>query len=108
MNLRSLRFRLVTWYALWLGAVFIIAGAPRFFVETGESLAPALIELRRLLISLALGSVVVAGMALGGGFLLVRRALRPVEEITRRAERITSRNLSERLPELPTGDEFEH
>ncbi|MBI3415353.1 MAG: HAMP domain-containing protein [Verrucomicrobia bacterium] len=83
-------------------------GAVRFFVETGESLAPALVELRRLLVLLAVGFVAVAGMALGGGFLLVRRALRPVEEITRSAERITSRNLSERLVVTPTGDEFEH
>lgn len=84
------------------------ANAPRFLIETGESLAPALVELRRLLFLLALSFIAVAGMALGGGFLLVRRALRPVEEITRRAELITSRNLSERLPVPTTGDEFEH
>jgi heavy metal sensor kinase len=82
--------------------------APVYFVETGESLAPALTELRRLLFSLALGFALVTGVALGGGFLLVRRALRPVEEITRSAEGITSRNLGERLPVPPTGDEFEH
>lgn len=83
------------------------ASAPLLFVETGESFAPALVSLRRLLTFLALGFVAVAGMALGGGYLLVRRALRPVEEITRSAESITSRNLSERLPAPPTGDEFE-
>jgi len=82
--------------------------APVYFIETGESLAPALTELRRLLFSLALGFALVTGVALGGGFLLVRRALRPVEEITRSAEGITSRNLGERLPVPPTGDEFEH
>jgi len=77
-------------------------------VETGESLAPALSELGRLLVSLALAFLVVAAVALGGGVVLVRRALRPIEEITRSAESITSRNLSERLPMPSSGDEFEH
>src|SRR6202012_3157667 len=43
----------------------------------------------------------------GGGYLLVRRALTPVEQITRAAERITQHNLSERLPVANTGDEIE-
>jgi heavy metal sensor kinase len=79
----------------------------RLFVETGESFAPALVELRRLLILLVLGFVVVASVALAGGYLLVHRALRTVEEITRSAERITSSNLSDRLPVTSTGDEME-
>ncbi len=83
------------------------ANAPQMLIETGESLAPALNELRRLLALLALSFVVVAGVALAGGYLLVRRALRSVEEITRSAERITSSNLSERLPVTSTGDELE-
>jgi len=84
-----------------------VAVEPGVFLETGESLAPALAELRRLLISLALGFAAVGAVALGGGVVLLRRALRPVEEITRSAERITSQNLSERLPVPPSGDEFE-
>jgi heavy metal sensor kinase len=43
----------------------------------------------------------------GGGYLLVRRALTPVEQITRAAERITQHNLSERLPVSNSGDELE-
>ena len=82
--------------------------SPRYLIETGESLAPALKELQRLLISLGVGFVLVAGVALGGGVFLVGRALRPIEEITRSAEGITSRNLSERLPVPLTGDEFAH
>jgi len=53
-------------------------------------------------------AIPVAMVALGGGLVLVRRALKPVEEITRLAEGITSRNLSDRLPVSPTGDELEH
>src|SRR5581483_8801935 len=84
-----------------------VAAQPGLIVETGESLAPALSEVRRLLVSLAIGFAAVGAVALGGGIVLLRRALHPVEEITRAAERITSRNLGERLPVPPTGDEFE-
>ena len=82
--------------------------ASEYLVEAGESLAPALTELHRLLLLLALGFVIVTVVALAGGNVLVRRALRTVEKITRSAEGITSRNLSERLPVPSTGDEFEH
>jgi heavy metal sensor kinase len=37
----------------------------------------------------------------------MRRALRPVDEIRQKAAQITSRNLSERLPVVHTGDELE-
>src|SRR3979411_2437887 len=46
-------------------------------------------------------------VALGGGYWLMRRSLQPVDEITRRAEGITSTNLSERLPVIRCGDELE-
>ncbi len=42
-----------------------------------------------------------------GGYLLMRNALRPMDQIATTAERITSRNLNERLPVAPTGDEVE-
>ncbi|MGH9763710.1 MAG: sensor histidine kinase, partial [Blastocatellia bacterium] len=45
-------------------------------------------------------------LAVGGGYLLMKRALGPVDELTRAAEHITSRNLSERLPVPPTRDEI--
>lgn len=83
------------------------AGAA-YLIEAGESLAPAIKELHRLLLSLVLGFVIVTVVALTGGYILVQRALLSVEEITRSAEGITSRNLSERLPVHATGDEFEH
>ncbi len=46
-------------------------------------------------------------VAVAGGYALSRRALRPIDEITRRAEQITSQNLSERLPAPKTNDEVE-
>ena len=86
----------------------VAAGGTGYRVEVGEAFTPALTELHRLLLSLGLGFVMVTIVALAGGYLLVGRALQPVEEITRRAEGITSRHLSERLPVAPTGDEFQH
>jgi len=46
-------------------------------------------------------------LAVAGGYWLMRRSLEPVDEITERAEGITSSNLSERLPIIRTGDELE-
>src|SRR5207249_1678138 len=54
-----------------------------------------------------LGFPVAIAVAIGGGYMLMRRALTPVDEITQSAEQITSRNLSERLPIARTGDELE-
>ena len=47
------------------------------------------------------------GLTSGLAYLLLGRALRPVDEIVRLAERITSQNLSQRLPIRDTGDEIE-
>src|SRR3989441_3696993 len=63
--------------------------------------------LRGLLLTFALGLLLIVALAIGGGYLLMRGALRPVDRIRQRAARITSRNLSERLPVLHTGDELE-
>ncbi len=48
--------------------------------------------------------LLLAGM---GGYLLARKALAPVDAMTERARSITSRNLSERLPEGTAGDELD-
>lgn len=88
--------------------VATVIGPGGLVVETGESLGPALSELHRLIALLAAGFLLVALVALGGSLVLLRRALRPVVEITRSAEHITSRSLSERLPVPRSGDEFAH
>jgi heavy metal sensor kinase len=46
-------------------------------------------------------------VAAGGGYLLVKRALAPVDQIARKAEQISQHNLSGRLPVTRTGDELE-
>jgi anti-sigma regulatory factor (Ser/Thr protein kinase) len=71
------------------GRYVIEVGAPNHEIER---------VLHGLLLAIAIGLPVVVSMAMAGGYLLMRRALRPVDEITQSAERITSRNLGERLP----------
>lgn len=86
---------------------FVTAKGNKFFIESGAPIAPIDKVLHGLLVILASGLPVVVAIAVAGGYLLTRRALAPVDEITRTAERITSRNLAERLPVAQTGDELQ-
>jgi heavy metal sensor kinase len=78
-----------------------------FLIEVGAVEEPIESVLRGLILTLLLGLPVVVLVAIGGGYLMMQRALKPVDEITRGAKRITSHNLSERLPTPRTGDEIE-
>jgi heavy metal sensor kinase len=63
--------------------------------------------LNQLLLLFAFALPLASGVAIIGGYYLTRRAFGPIGEITRKAEGITSRNLTERLPVPETGDELE-
>ena len=96
------------------GSSLLIAARPAvgadgtgYRVEVGASGAAAEATLTQVLIMLAVGLPVAVGVAVAGGFVLVRRALAPVEHITAKAEEITQLNLSERLPVVRSGDELE-
>jgi heavy metal sensor kinase len=78
-----------------------------YLVEVGTSAEPVDLLALHILELLALGIPIVVAVAAAGGYLLARQALRPVEEIARKAEIITQHNLSERLPVARTGDELE-
>jgi heavy metal sensor kinase len=86
---------------------FTAKNGSRYVIEVGASNQEIERVLRGLLLAIAIGLPIVVTIAIAGGYLLMRRALRPVDEITQSAERITSRNLSERLPVAQTGDELE-
>jgi heavy metal sensor kinase len=86
---------------------FKSSGNPDYLVEFGELLDPVETMLDRLFLQLAWGLPLAIFIIAGGGYLLVRRALTPVEQITQAAERITQHNLSERLPVSNSGDELE-
>ena len=96
------------------GAELLISTVPftardgiRFVIEAGAPLNQSESILHGLLLTFAVGLPLVVAVAIGGGYVLMRRALAPVGEVTRTAERITSRNLTERLPVADTGDELE-
>jgi heavy metal sensor kinase len=82
-------------------------GNPAYLVEFGTLLDPVETMLNHLFLQLTLGLPLAIIIITAGGYLLVRRALQPVEQITRAAERITQHNLTERLPVAQTGDELE-
>jgi heavy metal sensor kinase len=93
---------------LLVASVAAVAGdGTAYRVEVGSSGAGAAATLSHVLIMLAAGLPVALGVAVFGGFVLVRRALEPVERIARKAEDITQHNLSERLPVVHSGDELE-
>jgi heavy metal sensor kinase len=82
-------------------------GGARYLVETGVLMDEVQAHLRRWLMFLLVVLPVVTALSVGGGSLLVKRALSPVDRIAASAERISSHNLSERLPVAQTGDELE-
>lgn len=84
-----------------------VQGGERYLVETGALLDEVQQDLRQWLIFLIAGLPIVAAIAVGGGYFLIKRALTPVAQIAATAERIGSHNLSQRLPVAKTGDELE-
>ena len=81
--------------------------ASRYVVEVGVSTARTEETVRQVLLMLAIGLPVAVCVAVTGGFVLVRRALKPVDNLSQKAAVITQHNLSERLPVVRTGDELE-
>jgi heavy metal sensor kinase len=82
-------------------------GGVSFLIETGAPMDGVQADLKKWVLFLAAMLPVVLAIALGGGFILVKRALLPVDRIAASAQRISSQNLSERLPVAQTGDELE-
>jgi heavy metal sensor kinase len=78
-----------------------------YLVETGAPMDEVQADLRKWLMFLFAMLAVVGTTALGGGYILVKRALLPVDRVAASAERISSQNLSERLPVAQTGDELQ-
>jgi two-component system, OmpR family, sensor kinase len=86
---------------------FTTPDGSRFMVESGVPSQKIEVVLHGLLLTFAIYMPFIISLAVGSGYWLMRRSLQPVDEITRRAEGITSSNLSERLPVIRSGDELE-
>jgi heavy metal sensor kinase len=86
---------------------FTTSDGSRFQVESGMPYQQIQIVLHGLLLTLAIYTPLIVLLAIGVGYWLMRRSLQPIDEITERAQGITSTNLSQRLPLIRTGDELE-
>jgi heavy metal sensor kinase len=79
----------------------------RYVVEVGVSTARTEETVRQVLLMLAIGLPIAVCVAVTGGFVLVRRALKPVDNLSQKAAAITQHSLTERLPVVRSGDELE-
>jgi heavy metal sensor kinase len=100
-------------------ATFEVAGVPMrllsrrsyigerpVIVQVGRSEVPMWEQMRELLLVLLLGLPLAVGVAGLGGYVLARRALAPIEQMTERARSITAERLSDRLPVQHPDDEM--
>jgi heavy metal sensor kinase len=78
-----------------------------FITESGFSNRQIEIVLDGLVLTFGIYMPFLVLVAVISGYWLMRRSLQPVDNITKRAEGITSSNLSARLPVIRTGDELE-
>lgn len=88
-------------------APILEAGRVINVVTVGISLENMMKTLRRF--DLIMAAVLPLGLLLagGGGWLLARRALKPVDSMTQAVRRISGEHLQERLPETGSGDELD-
>jgi len=77
-------------------------------VQVGMPLERAERALGRYLETLFVLIPLGVGLAAAGGAVVARRALKPVDEMSRTARRITGEDLGRRLPVHGTGDELDH
>ena len=104
----SRRIRLTNGRQILANAMtFSTLSGDKFLVESGIPLDRIQVVLHGLLLTLAIYTPFIVFLAVIGGYWLMRGSLEPVDEITVRAEGITSTNLSKRLPIIRSGDELE-
>ena len=75
-----------------------LVGKRRVTLQVARSEAGMQQQLRNLLLILVLGLPLAVGVAGLGGYVLARRALAPIEQMTVRARTITAERLGDRLP----------
>lgn len=93
--------------SMLIAALPYAVGDKTYTVEVGVSNARTEETVRQVLLMLVIGLPIAVAVAVTGGFVLVRRALKPVDNLSQKAAAITQHNLSERLPVVRTGDELE-
>jgi heavy metal sensor kinase len=96
-----------TYYMLVVQVPVMVAREP-FLIEMGAPIDALETVLNGLVLTLLFGLPIVVIIVSAGGYVLVRRSLKPVESIRATAEQITFGNLSNRLPVVATSDELEN
>lgn len=86
-------------------APIVESGQLAGIVQVGQSLGEVQDTLYRLLATLLVGGPILALLAALGSYFLTARALAPIDDVTRTAQRISAENLSARLNLPPTDDE---
>lgn len=89
-----------------LSVPIILDGALANIIQVGTSLRPVEEMLQRLLLVLLVSLPAALAIALGGGWFLAGRALRPVEAITLAARRIAAGDWTQRLTVSQAQDEI--
>lgn len=89
-----------------LSVPIILDGALVNIIQVGTSLRSVEEMLHRLLLVLLVSLPAALAVALGGGWFLAGRALRPVEAITQAARRIAAGDLTQRLTVAHSPDEI--
>src|SRR4029453_9974147 len=83
------------------------AGRSTSLIQVGMSLESVSVTRRHFLLVLAAVLPLAVLLAGSGGWLLARRALRPVDRMTEAARRISAEHLDERVHTTGTGDELD-
>jgi len=83
-------------------------GHDTYFVEMGMLTDELKRTLDRLLTTLLIGLPLVVITVSAGGYVLVRRSLKPVEQLRATAQQLTFGTGGRRLPVANTGDDIEH
>lgn len=92
--------RVLTWPVIKAGRVISL-------VQVGMSRENLVVTRRRFLLAMAAVLPIALVLAGGGGWMLARRALRPVDRMTETARRISAEHLTKRVDETGAGDELD-
>lgn len=82
-------------------------GQPQAIVLMGQPMDVIQASLRTLTVTLATVYVGLLVLAIIGGFLVARKALYPIAQVSKQLKKISAQNLKERVPDPKTGDEIE-
>jgi heavy metal sensor kinase len=104
-SMKRLQFRTAAIQGEWLRVVDRRVGSYR--LQVGEQITAIEHTLHESAVLIAISIPLVILLSIVSGYYLVRRLLRPLDAIVHRAKRISSENLSERIPRPGTNDEVD-